>query len=133
MPAKNSKSEDTSSTGSPGEAAAGAEPTAQAAAQDQQRQVQIRMDDREIRMTYANGFRTSTTAEEVILDFGLNLPVLLGQQSDKQETLLKLDTRVIMNYYSAKRLAMMLTQTIRRHEEEFGQLELDVSRRRVGT
>jgi hypothetical protein len=35
-----------------------------------------------------------------------------------------------MNYYSAKRLAITLSQLIRRHEEQFGELELDVAKRR---
>ena len=37
---------------------------------------------------------------------------------------------MVMNYYSAKRLAITLSQLIRRHEDEFGELELDVSKRR---
>jgi hypothetical protein len=35
-----------------------------------------------------------------------------------------------MNYYSAKRLAITLSQLIRRHEEQFGELEMDVNKRR---
>ena len=40
-----------------------------------------------------------------------------------------LTDRVILNYYTAKRLAITLSQLIRRHEEQFGELELDVSKR----
>ena len=34
-----------------------------------------------------------------------------------------------MNYYSAKRLALTLGQIIRRYEQQFGELELDVTKR----
>jgi hypothetical protein len=36
---------------------------------------------------------------------------------------------VILNYYTAKRLAITLSQLIRRHEEQLGELELDVAKR----
>jgi hypothetical protein len=35
-----------------------------------------------------------------------------------------------MNYYSVKRLAITLSQLICRHEEQFGELELDVQKHR---
>ena len=92
--------------------------------------------------TCANAFRTNGTAEEVLLDFGLNLLMPTGPQggtpeapqpagADAQaEIQFKITQRVIMNYYSAKRLAITLSQLIRRHEEQFGELELDVAKRR---
>ena len=131
MAAKDSKNEDTKDAESTTQPAAGAALAAQPAPQGEQRQIQIRMDDSQMRSSYANGFRTNTTAEEIIVDFGLNLPVLPGQQSDKQEMLLKLDTRVIMNYYSAKRLALTLSQMVHQHEQQFGELQLDASKRLV--
>ena len=90
---------------------------------------------------YANAFRTNGTAEEVLLDFGLNLvvpgpqtPGEEGQPPQQQpEIIFQVTERVIMNYYSAKRLAITLSQLIRRHEEQFGELELDVSKRRQGS
>ena len=47
--------------------------------------------------------------------------------------MLKLDSRVVLNYYAAKRLALTLTQLIRQHEQQFGQLELDASKLHVST
>jgi hypothetical protein len=38
--------------------------------------------------------------------------------------------RIIMNYFQAKRLALTLGQIVRRHEEQFGEIELDVNKRR---
>ena len=50
--------------------------------------------------------------------------------SGKIEIIFKINDRVILNYYSAKRLALTLSQLLRRHEEQFGDLELDVAKRR---
>ena len=70
-----------------------------------------------------------------MLDFGLNLisPAAQQQAADQKqqpEIIFQVSDRVILNYYSAKRLALTLGQLIRRHEEQFGQLELDVAKRR---
>jgi len=105
---------------------------AQAREQTGQRQVRIRMDERDMKTSYANAFRTNGTAEEVMLDFGLNLVVPSGQEQGQPEILFQVRDRVILNYYSAKRLAITLSQLIRRHEEQFGELELDVAKRRKG-
>lgn len=102
----------------------------QARAQTGQQQVRLRMDEREMTTSYANAFRTNGMAEEVMLDFGVNMVVPNPQQQNQPEILFKVNNRVILNYYSAKRLAIALSQLIRRHEEQFGELELDVSKRR---
>ncbi|MDY7010625.1 MAG: DUF3467 domain-containing protein [Planctomycetota bacterium] len=102
----------------------------QAREQTGQQQVRIHVDEREMRTSYANAFRTNGTAEEVMLDFGLNLVAPPSQQQDKPEIIFRINDRVIMNYYSAKRLAITLSQLIRRHEEQFGDLEMDVAKRR---
>jgi len=111
----------------------------QAREQTGQRQVRLRIDERNMRSSYANAFRTNGTAEEVMLDFGLNLisPAAqqqaagqAGTQQQQPEIIFQVSDRVILNYYSAKRLAITLSQLIRRHEDQFGQLELDVAKRR---
>jgi len=110
----------------------------QAREQTGQRQVRLRIDERDMKTCYANAFRANGTAEEVMLDFGLNLVNPLPQaqgaaeNQPQGEIVFQVRERVILNYYSAKRLAITLGQIIRRHEEQFGELELDVSKRRVG-
>jgi hypothetical protein len=100
----------------------------QAREQTGQQQVRLRIDERTMTTIYANAFRTNGTAEEVMLDFGVNImnPPAAGGQP---EIVFQVNNRVIMNYYSAKRLAITLSQLIRRHEEQFGELELDVQKR----
>ncbi len=102
----------------------------QQAQQQTGQQVRVRIDERELTTGYANAFRTNATAEEVILDFGLNNVNQTSQQQETPEIIFRVEQRVIMNYYSAKRLAITLSQLIRRHEEQFGELQLDVASRR---
>jgi hypothetical protein len=104
----------------------------QARQQTGQQQVQLRIDESALQTTYANAFRTNGTAEEVLLDFGLNLIGPPQQAQGQPQILFRVNQRVIMNYYSVKRLAITLSQLIRRHEEQFGELEMDVSKRRKG-
>jgi len=101
----------------------------QAREQTGQQQVRIRIDEQTLQTSYANAFRTNGTAEEVILDFGLNL-VESMPQGEQPQVVFRLNQRVVMNYYSAKRLALALGQAVRRHEEQFGEIELDMSKRR---
>ena len=102
----------------------------QAREQTGQRQVRLRMDERNMKTSYANAFRTNGTAEEVMLDFGLNVANPAGQQQDQPEIVFHVNDRIVLNYFSAKRLAITLSQVIRRHEEQFGELELDMAARR---
>jgi len=102
----------------------------QAREQTGQKQIRLRVDERDMRTNYANAFRASETAEEVMVDFGVNLVRPASQQQDQPEIVFQATERIIMNYYSAKRLTITLGQLIRRFEEQFGELELDVAKRR---
>ena len=95
-----------------------------------QRSIRVGVDERNLQTAYANGFRTSTTPEEIVLDFGLNLGNPTPGDATKPDVLFVIHSRVVLNYYSAKRLALTLGQHIRRHEELFGELELDAEKRR---
>lgn len=86
----------------------------------------LRLDESKLRTTCSNAFRTNGTVEELLLDFGINSP----NPSDPDEVLMHIQTRVILSYFSAKRLALALGQAIQHHEQQFGELELDPSKRR---
>lgn len=93
-------------------------------AQEAQNQVQVVVDDTGVLPSYSNFCRVTATPEEVILDFGLNpQPFALGRQD------VKATQRIVMNFYTAKRLLTALGMTIQRHEGTFGSIELDVQRR----
>ena len=100
------------------------------AGQPGEHQIRMAVDERSMKTSYANAFRTNGTPEEVLLDFGMNLGNPAGQQPNQPQVIFQVTDRVVMNYYSAKRLALTLGQLIRRHEEQFGELELDVNKRR---
>ncbi len=98
-----------------------------------QRKVRLRVDQRDQHTIYANGFRTQFTAEEVIIDFGVNLidqSQPPGKDDNSVNCVFTVGDRVVMNYFSAKRLAISLGQQIKRYEEQFGPLELNVAKRR---
>ena len=101
----------------------------QAQQQTGTREVRVRVDEREMSTGYANAFRTNGSAEEVLLDFGLNSVAPGAGEQKTSEILFTVNQRIIMNYYSAKRLAITLSQLIRRHEQQFGELEMDVAKR----
>ena len=102
-----------------------AEDINQGDAQGQQQQtIQLLIDERELRTIFSNGCRIHTTADEVILDFGFNMPNPnpQGGQQQQQQVLYKVYDRVIMSYSNVKRLANSLNQLVRRYEQQFGEL-----------
>ena len=94
-------------------------------------QIRVRLDEKNLKTSYANGFRPTATAEEIILDFGLNTLSLTPQQKGIPEIIFQANDRIILNYYVGKRLAMALSQIIRQYEQEFGELELNAGKRRL--
>jgi hypothetical protein len=93
------------------------------AEQNPQQQVRLNIDESKMQTTYANTIRTSTTGDEVVLDFGVNLPV---PTQDNQPTLqFSVGSRVVMNWRGAKRLAISLGQVIRQFEEANGEIQLN--------
>ena len=90
----------------------------------QQQTTEVVVDDSGTVPSYSNFCRVTATPEEVILDFGLNpQPFATGRQD------VKANQRIVMNFYTAKRLLTALGMTIQRHEGTFGAIELDVRRR----
>lgn len=72
---------------------------------------------------YANFCRVTGTPEELILDFGLNSqPLGAPSRIDVKQ-------RLVVNYYTAKRLLQALGLSVQRHEAAFGVLETDIQKR----
>lgn len=96
----------------------------QGGTQPQQQATEVVVDDSGTLPSYSNFCRVTATPEEVIMDFGLNpQPFAPGRQD------VKANQRIVMNFYTAKRLLTALGMTIQRHEGTFGSIELDVRRR----
>jgi len=100
-----------------------AEETPQPQAQQQARQ-QVQVNDRNALATYANFCRVTGTPEELIIDFGLN-----AQPMGVTTEPIDLKQRIIVNFFTAKRLLAALQMSVQRHEAAFGVLEVDVARR----
>ena len=84
----------------------------------------VPVDESHIVATYANFCRVTGTPEELIVDFGLNKQVA----GTSPETI-QLTQRIIVNFFTAKRLAAALVMAVQRHEQAFGTLETDVQKR----
>lgn len=98
-------------------------PAAEAQAQAQQ-PMQVQVNDENAMATYANFCRVTGSPEELIVDFGLN-PQPIGIPKDP----IQVKQRIIVNFYTAKRLLAALQMSIARHEAVFGVLETDINKR----
>jgi uncharacterized protein DUF3467 len=97
------------------------------------KQVRLRVDHTGMVTNYANAFKTNATSEEVIVDLGLNMVVANPQGKQGEDVvgdiLFQVNNRLILNYYTAKRLALSLGQLVRGYEEKFGELKLNAADR----
>lgn len=99
-----------------------------------QEQLRVRLEEGQQALQYINIFRSSTTSEEVMLDVGVSgMGMTTEGGKAAAELVLKLPTRLIMNFNTAKRLALALGKVVREHEAVFGTIELDANKRRSGS
>src|SRR3954463_2035449 len=91
--------------------------------------VGVMLDERELRTFYANAYRMHTSAEEVVIDLGFNMPNPNPNPQGGAQLLFKVTDRAILSYANAKRLAMSLTQLIKRYEQQFGEIPVQGQRR----
>ena len=92
--------------------------------------VGVLLDERELRTFYANAYRIHTSAEEVVIDLGFNMPNPNPNAQGGAQLLFKVTDRAILSYTNAKRLAMSLTQLIKRYEQQFGEIPVQGQQRR---
>ena len=93
----------------------------------QQQAPQVAVDTTGMTTHYINWYRVTGTPEELILDFGLN-----PEHGQMPTQPIKLTDRLVVSFYTAKRLLQHLQFAVARHENFFGALELDFSRRVQG-
>jgi len=92
--------------------------------QQQGQQQQFPTDYSALSTVYTNFCRVSVTPEELVLDFGLNTQITPNPSEP-----IKLSHRVVMNFFTAKRLMTALMSVVNQHENVYGVLELDFNRR----
>ena len=93
-----------------------------------QQQMQLVIDDRDLRTVYVNGYMFQPSGEEVVLDIGFNLP-RQAPQGGQPQVYFKITDRMVMTYGTAKKLAMSLTQFVKRYEQQFGEIPTQQQRR----
>ena len=93
-------------------------------AEPQKQQQTAKVDDSKAISCYANFCRVTGSAEELIVDFGMNT-----QPVNNADATVAVQQRVVMNFFTAKRLLHALHVSVRRHEEVFGELETDIRKR----
>ena len=94
------------------------------ASEPQQAQRQVVVDTTKAHAAYSNFCRVTGTPEELIIDFGLNSqPIGIPTEP------IEVSQRIVVNYYTAKRMLAALQMSIQRHESAFGVLETDVQKR----
>ena len=106
----------------------------QASQQTGKKVVRVRVDQRDMQTSYANSFRPIPSQEEIFLDFGINqtFPVENPQEGQHDtEIVFNASNRIIMNHYTAKRLAMALNQVVGQYENKFGEIKLNPADRQV--
>ena len=84
----------------------------------------ITVDESKAVCCYANFCRVTGSPEELIVDFGLN-----GQPMGANDKPVDINQRIVLNFYTAKRLLHALHISVQRHEEVFGPIETDIQKR----
>ena len=86
---------------------------------------QVRLTTTNAQTTYVNFCRGTLTPEEIILDLGFNANAF-GIKVLEED--IELRSRVILSPATAKRLLFQLNEMVRRHEQNFGEVEVDFRR-----
>ena len=81
---------------------------------------------KDTKTTYSNFCRGALTPEEVVLDFGFNANAF-GVKVLEED--IQIQNRIILSPSTAKRLLFQLNEMVRRHEANFGDVEMDFRRR----
>jgi len=77
-----------------------------------------------MKTSYSNVVNASTTREEVTLFFGTNLTWNPGEA---KEFNVRLNDRIVLSPFAAKRLWILVGSLLKEYETRFGPLNIDVS------
>jgi hypothetical protein len=82
----------------------------------------VKFDDTGITNAYANVCNVSSSREEVVLVFGMNN----AWERDASEVRVKLNSRVILSPFAAKRLALLMNSVVQQYETRFGAMDVGI-------
>ena len=83
----------------------------------------VNWDDSAMQTSYANVVNASSTREEVTLFFGTNLTWNPGEA---KEFKVRLNDRIVLSPFAAKRLWILVGAILKEYEMRFGPLHMDV-------
>ncbi len=86
-------------------------------------QSEIVWNDTNMKNTYANATNVIAGREEVIMLLGVNNAWQMGQEKVKVD----IAERVVMTPFTAKRLAIMLSATLRAYEAKYGNIDIGLT------
>ena len=86
---------------------------------EEKTQFQTAWDPSNARTLYANAFHAASGREEVVLLFGQHVPAPRSQTEQRLEFM----QRVVLNPFTAKRLALQLQNAVQAHERTYGPLD----------
>jgi len=84
----------------------------------------IQVDESNTQTCYANFCRVTGSPEELIIDFGMN-----SQPIGSNDQPVNINQKIVLNFYTAKRLLQALHVSVQRHESVFGRIETDIQKR----
>jgi len=84
----------------------------------------IQVDESKTQTCYANFCRVTGSPEELIIDFGMN-----SQPMNSEELPVAINQKIVLNFFTAKRLLQALHVSVQRHESVFGPIETDIQKR----
>ncbi len=90
-------------------------------AQPQAQTMRIQLNEKNAKNSYSNFCYTAGTRQGVLIGFGLH-DWQFGMPA-------KVDSKIEVSYFNAKRFLSTLSDIIKRHEAVFGEVEVDVNKR----
>lgn len=84
----------------------------------------IQVNESKTHTCYANFCRVTGSPEELIIDFGMN-----SQPMNSSEQPVAINQKIVLNFFTAKRLLQALHVSVARHESVFGPIETDIKKR----
>ena len=83
-------------------------------------QPEVVWNDAQMKSTYANATNVVAGREEVLVLLGMNQAWQMGQE----KVVVDLVERVVLSQFTAKRLALMLTGTLKAYEAKYGKIDI---------
>jgi len=93
--------------------------------EQQQQQLQVSVDSQNVQLVFANDYRIYNAMEGVAVDLSFNMLTPNPQNQNQPQLHIKVTHRLAMSFVTTKRLAMSLSQFIKRIEQQYGEIPIN--------